>query len=92
MVRDLQSGSYMFLALMRTIFSWFQTATSKPDLPMGVIRGCESCEDCQKVRTLGTYLAQSCSTKQTLLKTIVCILVFLFVVSFLLGFHTVSLP
>jgi hypothetical protein len=39
----------MFLALMGTIFSWFQTATSKPDLPMGVIRGCESCEDCQKV-------------------------------------------
>ncbi|CAM6062380.1 unnamed protein product [Sphagnum tenellum] len=26
-----------------------RTATSKPDLPMGVIRGCESCEDCQKV-------------------------------------------
>jgi hypothetical protein len=39
----------MFLALMGTIFSWFQTATLKPDLPMGVIRGCESCEDCQKV-------------------------------------------
>lgn len=92
MVRDLQSGSYMFIALMGTIFSWFQTATLKPDLPMGVIRGCESCEDCQKVRTLGTYLAQSCSTKQTLLKTIVCISVFLFLVSFLLGSHTVSLP
>ncbi|CAK9867729.1 unnamed protein product [Sphagnum jensenii] len=26
-----------------------RTATSKPDLPMGVIRGCQSCEDCQKV-------------------------------------------